>query len=288
MRLLRNEIGGQAVIEGVMMRNKDKLAVAVRDPKGNIVVKKERFVPLTKRNKLFGLFFVRGVFNLIDMLIIGIKTLNYSANISVGEKEEKLKWWHLALSLVGAIGFALFLFKFLPLLITQKTSGFIQLNRASFNILDGVIKMLFFVVYIYLISMFKDVKRVFQYHGAEHKAVYCYEAKEKLNVKNCKKYSTKHPRCGTSFVFLVFVISVFVYSLLPKDITFFVNLGYRILLLPVIAGISYEVLKLAGKYKDKLLFRVIDAPGIWLQRITTKEPDDSQLEVAIKALESVS
>lgn len=279
-------IGGQAVIEGVMMRNKAKLAIAVR--KGSkIIIKEEKIKSLADKITLFKLPFFRGILALFETLVIGIKALNYSADLFVGKKE-KLSGWAIALTLFAALVFALVLFKLLPLAIAQLLSGtfYTAEDNIIFNLVEGFFKALIFVLYIVLIGFMKDVKRLFQYHGAEHKTVNCYEAKKKLTVENIKKYSTLHPRCGTSFLIFVILVSIVVYSLLPY-MGFWLKLFYRILLLPIIAGVAYEIIKLSGKYNKNRFLKLLIKPGLWVQKITTKEPDARMIEVAVKALKAV-
>jgi uncharacterized protein YqhQ len=280
-----SKIGGQAVIEGVMMRSSKKMAIAIRNPKGRIVVKVEKLNLLSDRMKKW--IFLRGIVGLVEMLSHGIKTLNYSADIATGEKnkkKDKTNWLILTLILIFSIGLGLLIFKFLPLLIAQLIN---PKSNIVFNLIDGGVKMLIFVAYAYAISFMKDVRRVFEYHGAEHKAVSCYEAKKRLTVENARKFPTMHPRCGTSFIMIVLVISVLVYVLIPKTVPFMYKLVYRIFLLPIIAGISYEVLKLSAKYESNFFFHLFDKPGLWVQYITTREPDNKQLEVALVALKKV-
>lgn len=276
-------VGGQAVVEGVMMRSTKKIAVAVRNPEGRIVVKVEKLNLLSE--KLKKLILIRGIINLVEMLAHGVKALNYSAEVATGEEiEKKTNWFFFLIILTFSIGLGLLIFKFLPLLVAQlinPESNFI------FNLIDGGVKLFVFVVYVYSISFMKDIQRIFSYHGAEHKAVNCYEAKEKLTVKNARKYSTLNSRCGTSFIMIVIIISIFTYIFIPKFVPFAYKLLYRIILLPLIAGISYEVLKISAKYEKNFFFHLFDKPGIWIQHITTREPDDKQLEVALTALKKV-
>ncbi len=276
--MVRHYIGGQALIEGVMMKNKDRIAVAVREPNGKIKVKKERL-----RFKETKIPFLRGVFNLFIILYIGIKSLNYSSNVIQGE-DDKVSFWEIFFSFIFAIVFAILLFKFLPLLLTSFIDNKFGVNNIIFNIIDGLIKVGLFVLYVYLISLMKDVYRVFQYHGAEHKTVACYESGKKLVVKEVQKFRTEHKRCGTSFIFLVLLVSIIVYSFIPKDLGFDLKLILRIALLPVVASLAYEALRLAARYN---FFEFLSYPGLWIQKITTKEPDDKQVEVAIKALKGV-
>lgn len=276
-------IGGQAVIEGVLMKNSDKIAVAVRKPDRKITVKEDKFNPITKKIRFLGWPFFRGSVILFEMLVFGMKALIYSANESAGEEDEKLSDAELfitvAISLILAIG----LFFLLPVFLASKIS---DLEGVLFSLIDGIIRVSFVVLYMLAISFLRDVRRLFEYHGAEHKAVNCYENKEKLTVNNVKKYTTVNPRCGTSFVFYVLIVSILVFSLIPGD-DMLVKFGSRIVLLPVIAGISYELLKINNRYRNNLLFRILIAPGLLLQRITTKEPNEKQIEVAIRALKKV-
>ncbi len=279
-------IGGQAVIEGVMMMNGSRQAIAVRDPKGKIVVKKNRVrMPKSRIAKLPG---VRGVVNLFFMMIIGLKALNYSADVSLGEEEESFSSFQVGLLMMFSILFALALFKFLPLLITKyfvSKISFLSVNNFIPNILDGVLKIGIFIFYIWLITFSGETRRVFEYHGAEHKVIRCKEAGQALTVNNVRGFSCFHPRCGTAFVFGVFMISIFVFSLIPfNSTTLWENFALRLMLLPVVMGISYEALRLSGKNEGSVFFRGITAPGLWMQRLTTREPTDKQLEVSIAAL----
>lgn len=277
-------IGGMAVIEGVMIKSENYYSCAVRKEDKKISVKTEKIETFFSKNKLFKKPFLRGIGQLLDMTILGIKTLSYSANESVGEKsDEKLSYWEIFFTIAFAFGFAVLLFILLPLWL----SGFIvKSNGFLFNLMDGVLRLGIFLVYLLIISQLKDVKRVFQYHGAEHKAVHCYEHKIPLNVKNVKNFSTLHPRCGTSFVMIVLFISIIVFSLIVTQL-FFLKILSRILLLPVIAGISYELLRFEAKHEKSKILKPLIYPGLLFQKITTKEPDDKQIEVAIKAVNEV-
>ncbi len=281
-------IGGQAVMEGVMMKSKHHLATAVRKANGKISIRHRKERSFAERTKLDKVPFVRGVIVLFETMIIGLRELNWSANEALGEEEEKLTGWEIALTLIFSIVLALALFKLLPLflatVITNKAAG----GNWMLNILDGVIKFAIFILYIVLISFMKDVKRLFQYHGAEHKAVNCYEAGKKLTPRNAKKFTKKQARCGTTFVVYVFVLSIFLYLLIPFGSGFWMKYLLRILLLPVIAGIVYEWIRIAGRCYSKSRFvRFISAPGMAVQALTTREPDLKQLEVGIAALEKV-
>lgn len=304
-------VGGQAVIEGVMMRNKDSIAIAVRKPDNSISVKNDK-IRVFPKWKWLRWPFIRGMISLIEMMIIGIKALNHSANESLDEPEEKkdkdkekkesniekkskekkqeLSPLQVILTMGIAFAMAIFIFKFMPLLATQGIQTFVpylKQNGFVFNLIEGLIKTLFFVAYIWGIGLMPDVKRIFQYHGAEHKSVHCYEADEELTVNNVRKYPPEHARCGTSFIIFVLFISILVYTFIPNYLNFWLKFLYRILLLPVIAGISYEILKLNSKFSDNKLLLFIDKPGLWIQKLTTKEPDEKQIEVAIKALKAV-
>jgi len=277
-----DKAGGQAVIEGVMMRSANKMAIAVRNPEGKIVVKTKKLNLLSQKFKKF--FFVRGIINLVEMFSYGFKALNYSAEVAMGEEQEESNWLAITAMLVFSVIVGLAIFKFFPLLIAQWINPD---SNILFNIIDGVVKLIIFITYVYAISFMKDIKRVFEYHGAEHKSINCYEAKEELTVENVKKYPTLNPRCGTSFIMIVIIISVLTYIFIPKSVPFMYKLLYRILLLPVIAGISYEVLKISAKYEKNFFFHIFDKPGIWIQHITTREPDDKQIDVALAALKKV-
>jgi uncharacterized protein YqhQ len=290
-------VGGQAVIEGVMMRSPNYLTVSVRKNHGGIKGKDEAYRAFCQRVKFFGLPVVRGVANLFEMMIVGVRILNYSAQEQLDEPEVKSKKdgmiekailaGSFAFSIVFALGLSLFLFKFLPLWITELLSkNFDVFNRYYFlyNLVDGILKTVFFIMYIGLMGLLPSLKRVFEYHGAEHKSIYTYENGLDLTVENAKKQSRFHPRCGTSFILVVFLISILVYTVLPRQEDFMANFGLRVLFLPLIAGISYEFLKWSAKTKDNFLVRLMITPGLWFQRLTTREPDDFQLEVALDAL----
>ncbi|MBU1321121.1 MAG: DUF1385 domain-containing protein [Nanoarchaeota archaeon] len=292
-------VGGQAVIEGVLMRTGDDYAIAVRKANGKIIVKKQKHASLTKKNKFFGWPFVRGIIVLYETLVLGYKALTFSANESLEEEKPKKKTskkkdkkpeigsFELIFTLVLSIIFALALFKFLPLGIATLLKNKIGGSNILFNVIDGVVKFIVFIAYILIISLLKDVKRVFQYHGAEHKTVYCYENNKKLTVANVKKFSKAHPRCGTTFIMVVLFLSILFYLLIPFNMNFWLKLMVRILFLPIIAGISYEFIKITGKYHHTPIGRILSAPGLLVQGLTTKEPDDKQIEVAIKSLSAV-
>ncbi|MGC8924775.1 MAG: DUF1385 domain-containing protein [Calditerrivibrio sp.] len=275
-------IGGQAVIEGVMMRAPSKFVIAVRRPDNKIVVQKKDIK--IDANKFFKKPFIRGLIGLYDALILGIQALNFSAHHALGEGEEKLSFKEIFFTLLFGFGLGIGLFLFLPLLLTDLLKLIFPLIERSFlvyNLVDGIIRVIFFILYIYIISFFKDVKRVFQYHGAEHKSIFTFESGKELTVENARQMSRFHPRCGTSFLLIVMIVSIFVFTLIPKDSHFLIKFLSRIVFVPVIAGISYEILKLSAKFQNNILVKILIAPGLWLQKLTTKEPDDSQLEVAL-------
>ncbi len=290
-------VGGQAVIEGVMMRSNEFVTVAVRKEDGTIRVKDDSFLSLSKKIRILGLPLIRGIINLGEMMMIGMKTLNYSANQMIEEpgqeEEEKTRKQKIgegilfAFSFVIAISLSLFLFKFLPLWITEWVSSIYEPFRNSvlYNVLDGILKTSFFLLYIFLLSFMPSIKRVFEYHGAEHKSIFAYENGGGLNVENARKQSRFHPRCGTSFIFIVFMISILVYTVLPRNPDFTMNFINRMLLLPVIAAVSYEFLKWSAKKQGNPIMKMLISPGLAFQRLTTKEPSDDQLEVALHALQ---
>ncbi|MBD3367497.1 MAG: DUF1385 domain-containing protein [Candidatus Eisenbacteria bacterium] len=311
--------GGQAVIEGVMMRGPTKVATAVRLPSGGIAVHAEPFVSFSRKNRLLRLPVVRGGLTLIESLQLGLKSLNYSAGVAMEAAEDEARegdvaetgetagagaddhqrgaandpepgQWKTTAALTGTMVFALALgvlfFFYIPLVLTD----FIMVRTGLegsvlFNLIDGVIRVAFFLAYIWSISLWKEMRRVFEYHGAEHKTIFMEEAGDELTPENAKKYVTKHPRCGTSFLLIVMVVSILVFMLTGRPQTIVHRLA-RLLLIPVIAGISYEIMKLSAKRAGTWWARLLSAPGVWLQNITTKEPSDDQVEVAIAALEA--
>ncbi len=272
-------VGGQAVMEGVMMRTPNYIAIAVRKDDGSIKVKTEKIHSLSKKIPLFKLPFFRGILALGETLSIGFKALMYSAKESSEEEEMTNK--DMFLSVGFAIFLALFLFVGLPLYLTSLLTN----EGFMFNLIDGAIRLTIFLVYILAISFIPDVKSLFQYHGAEHMAVHAYENGKKLTVEEVRKFRTMHPRCGTSFLLIVMMVSILVFSVITAETLTF-KLIERIILIPVIAGISYEILKIGGKFRNNLLLSPIILPGLGLQYITTKKPNEGQIEVAIASLES--
>jgi len=276
--------GGQAVIEGVMMKSPLKYAIAVRKPDKEIILKIGKLKSLSNKIKFLKLPIFRGIVNLIESLTLGLKALTYSAEQATGE-EDKINKVEMFFTILFAFILFILIFIALPTGIARYLDKYLS-NLMVYNLFEGIIRIGIFLFYLYFISKIKDIKRVFEYHGAEHKVMYAYEAGEELSVNNVKKYSTLHPRCGTSFIFIVLVISILVFSLLGKQ-TLLLRIAYRIAIIPLIAGVSYEILKLSAKHIDKSLVKWAVMPGLWFQRLTTKEPDDSQIEVAIEALQGV-
>jgi uncharacterized protein YqhQ len=284
-------LGGQAVIEGVMMRAPGAYAVAVRRREGDVVTVREAVARLADRHPLLRAPVIRGCVALFQSLALGIRALNYSAEQALdrspgGERASSGGSWAVVGSLLLAFSFALTLFFYLPLLLTDLLARFLPAlgHGPAYNLVDGALRILLFVVYILGMSLSGDMRRVFQYHGAEHKVVYAYEAGEELTVENARRHSTLHPRCGTSFLLFVMVISVLVFSLVPPATPFAGKLAARLVLLPLIAGASFEVLRLSARKRGRPFFSVLVAPGLWMQHLTTLEPSDEQLSVAIEAL----
>ncbi len=304
-------VGGQAVIEGVMMRSPNSISIAVRKLDGQVTVKKRHYRTLTQRYKWLNVPILRGVINLFEMMIIGTEAINYSANESITEETATdtgitdvnstakaqnpsrfariLEITMFIFSFIFAIALSIALFKFIPLWITtylESKSAYIQSNYIVFNLIDGAIKMTIFLSYIFILSLIPNFRRIFEYHGAEHKSIFNYESGKELSVENAKTQSRFHPRCGTSFILIVFLVSILVYTLIPKQDEFLLNFGVRVLFLPLIAGISYEYLKLSAKHANKAIVKALIAPGLWFQRLTTKEPDEKQLAVGLKSLQT--
>jgi len=287
------------------MRSPNTIVISVRKSDKTIKVQEKFYRTLTQRFKLLNIPFVRGIINLFEMMVVGSKAINFSANEYVEEDEPKTKKrknpspTHKSLaakigetvmfliSLALAITLSIFLFKFLPLWITtalESHSQTIKENWILFNFIDGIIKTIFFVLYIYILSLIPSFRRIFEYHGAEHKSIFAYEKGIALTPKNAQKQSRFHPRCGTSFILIVFVTSILVYTFVPRQPGFTENLTVRLAFLPLIAGISYEYLKISARFAHQKWTCALVAPGLWLQRITTKEPTLDQLEVALNSL----
>lgn len=291
-------IGGQAVLEGVMMKNRDKYAVAVRKPNGEIDVEVEEYKGVCGDKKFAKLPFIRGVFAFIDSLILGMKVTTYSASFYEEEDEKPSKTEEKLEKLLGnkaddimmtftvilSVIIAVALFMLLPLFLSDLLGKYIR-NASVIAIIEGLIRILIFIAYIAGISLMKDIKRLYMYHGAEHKCINCIEKGRPLTVKDVKRSSRQHKRCGTSFLLFVVLVSVVVFFFIRVD-NMALKLILRIALVPVIAGISYEIIRLAGR-SDNILVRIISAPGLWMQKLTTKEPDEDMIEVAIASVEAV-
>jgi uncharacterized protein YqhQ len=284
-------VGGQAVLEGVMMRSPHAWGIAVRKPSGEVVRHSEPLERPSDNHKWMSWPVVRGVVTLGQAMSLGFKALRYSANAAleetpVNEKGDtiQISGWMIAVNALFSVAFFIFMYKYLPLVAATglKNAFPIFSNQIMFNLVDGVIRIAMFLTFIWGVSLWADIRRVYQYHGAEHKTVFAFESHDPLQADAVQKYSTFHPRCGTSFLMTVMLISIFVYMLVPVT-TFWARFGIRIALLPVIAGLSYEIIRFAAKHRGSL-FAMMTAPGLWLQRITTKEPSNDQVECAIEAL----
>lgn len=297
-------IGGQALIEGVMMRSPHYVTAAVRKKDGTIKTRELAYSSLATRSNFFKTPILRGVVNLIEMMFLGMKMLNFSAEefAQDGEEEKEKgekkslpkkdsKWFDAAtmvFSFIISFAIAIFMFKFIPLYTTEwlrSNFPFIADNYVIFNLIEGLIRIAIFILYIFVLSLFKSFHRIFEYHGAEHMAVHAYEKGAALTPENVKKEHPEHPRCGTSFLVAVFIVSIIVYSLVPRNPEFLLNLTQRILVIPLIAGIGYEVLKWSAKHREHPLMKLVVFPGLLTQKITTQQPDEKQIEVAITALQ---
>lgn len=290
-----SNIGGQAVLEGIMMKNGAKYAVAVRKPNGEIEIQKDEYKSIIKWEKLTKIPFVRGIFNFIDSLVLGMKTLTYSASFfeedtdvllteEEAEKQKKKEDLIMAVTMVISVVLAMTLFMVLPYFVSNLFKGIIT-SRFLRTVLEALVRILLFVGYVLAVSQMKDIQRTFMYHGAEHKCINCIEHGMELNVENVRKSSKQHKRCGTSFLFFVMFVSIIVCFFITVE-SQILRVILRIALLPVIAGISYELIKLAGSSSNPIV-ELLSKPGLALQHLTTKEPEDDMIEVAIKAVEEV-
>lgn len=277
-------VGGQAVIEGVMMRGKTHVAVAVRQPDGEISVDVRPVNSISDRYPILKKPFLRGVVSLVESLVMGMKALAYSAQVS-GDEDEKLDSKEMAMTIAVSAGLAILLFIVIPTWSMRFLTGITQ-DHMALNLAEGVLRMAIFLAYIAAISSMNDIQRVFQYHGAEHKTIYTYEAGLPLKVENVRPFSTLHPRCGTNFLMIVMLISMFIFTFLGWP-SLLERIASRIILMPVIAGVSYELIRYAGAHTDNPLVRIAITPGLLLQKLTTRQPDDSQIEVAIASLKAV-
>ncbi|MDY6787499.1 MAG: DUF1385 domain-containing protein [candidate division WOR-3 bacterium] len=287
--------GGQAIIEGVMMLVNGGWAIAVRKESGDIEVRSKPYTRWAQRNKIISLPFIRGIVSFLEMLNLGMDSLNLSADIYYDEENKKKGFKDLLMTIVSfiaAIGIAVGLFLFIPIKLGNWLN--LQSNQIYFNLFLGVLRMVFFILYILVISLWKDIKRIFMYHGAEHKAVYAFENGVDLNIENVRKYSTKHPRCGTSFIFIVLIIAIIFYSVIDTIVFNQLNITNNalnrlinhLIFLPVIAAIAFEILTLAGKYFKNKIVKILLLPGLLFQFITTKEPTNEMLEVSIASLKA--
>ena len=286
-------VGGQAVMEGVMMRAPHSYCVAVRKPDGEIVTEEAPLARMSEKHKIFKYPVIRGVGTLWQAMTLGLRALRFSTNVllqdpdqaAAKEPPKEIPAWAMAANLVFTLGMFIFMYKFVPLLLVTKLQKLYPplAGRVPFNVADGLIRMAIFLGFLYAISLWKDIRRVFEYHGAEHKVVFNFESGQPVTVPNAQRFTTYHPRCGTSFLFVVLILAIPIYTLIPFD-GFLARLLSRIALLPLIAGLSYEVIRFAAKRRGSLL-ATLAAPGLWLQRITTKPPADDQTAVAIRALE---
>jgi len=286
----RLRVGGQAVIEGVMIRSPRSMAIAVRRPNGEIVMKREGLSFFSEQTFFFKLPLVRGVIALISALILGIQALNYSANQALPEEKKALDSRAMGFTLAAALCFGIFLFFLLPLYLTKWLRFAIPMVSESgllFNLVDGTIRLLIFLVYLWGISFFKEIRRVFQYHGAEHKSIFAFEAGEALIIDRVKGFSYLHPRCGTSFLLIVMGVSILVFALIPHHLPFGYKVASRVVFIPLIAGLSYELIRFADEKRESRGVQCFIKPGLWLQRLTAREPSEAQIEVALYALKGV-
>jgi len=278
------QIGGQAVIEGVMMRSRNFWSLAVRRPDKTISTRIFNNRSITAKNRFLGFPFVRGVVNLVDSMALGFRALSYSVNEAT-EEDIQFSRKEMTIAIAIAVIFAVGVFFVLPTLIGRSFSSYFP-NTILYNLMEGLVRIALFLGYILLVSQLKDIKRIFQYHGAEHKTIQAYESGEDINLDNVRKHTTVHVRCGTSFLLIVMVVAILVFSFLGRP-SLPLRILYRVLLIPVVAGISYELIKLAGKFSKYRIVNILFYPGLLLQKITTREPDDSQLEVAISSFNRV-
>jgi uncharacterized protein YqhQ len=285
-------VGGQAVLEGVMMRSPHAWAIACRKPSGEVSTHSEPLERLSEKHKWMGWPVMRGVITLGHAMSLGFRALKFSANVALDEipanekgKKLEISGWVAAVNVIFSVGFFIFMYKFLPLVAATELKRVNPVfgQQIVFNLVDGVIRIALFLFFIWAVSLWRDIHRVYEYHGAEHKTVYAFENGDPLKTSAVQKYTTYHPRCGTSFLMTVMLISILVYTVIPVT-TFWARFAVRIALLPVIAGLSYEIIRFAAKHRGSL-FALMTAPGLWLQRITTQPPTDDQAECAIVALE---
>jgi uncharacterized protein YqhQ len=279
--------GGQALIEGVMMRSRRYMVLCVRKPNDNeILTNIENLHPITDKHRILGLPLLRGIVTLVETFYLGMKGLLFSANAALdeGERENGTTFGYKELAVVGAAALGIVaLFFAVPFIL----AGLLNLTGVLFNVVEALIRLTMFVLYLALIASWGEFRRVLQYHGAEHKAINAYEAGVPLEIANVKKFPRMHPRCGTSFIFIVIIISIVLFSIMPTA-DYAVRFAYRILLIPVIASVSYELLRLSGKHQNSAIMKILTAPGLAFQLLTTKEPSDDMLEVSVKAVQEVA
>jgi len=275
--------GGQAVIEGVMIRSKKHMVICVRQPNGEILTKTEEINSLSEKYRVLKIPFLRGILALFETMYLGIKGLYFSANVSLAEEGEKLETKEMVVAFILAMALSIFLFSISPFFLAT----LFKFKGVVFTVVEGIIRIAIFLLYLVIMTFIGEFKRVFQYHGAEHVAINTHEAGVELNVANAKKYSRLHPRCGTSFLFIVLLISILLFSLMPSQ-DFATRLSYRIMLIPVIASISYETLKISDRYKKSIIMKVLTTPGLGIQYLTTKKPDEDMIAVALKAVQEVN
>ena len=279
----RSSYGGQAVLEGVMIRGKDHFSVSVRNPSGQIITRTKP-VPNLLSSKLKQIPLVRGVITLAETLVLGMDALNYSSSIASGTEPEDTSRLSIISMLVISLTIAITLFFILPLLASKPFEGIFG-NDITSNISEGIIRLIIFLLYISLIGLMQDIKRVYMYHGAEHMTVHAQENNEPLCIQNIRKYPTAHPRCGTAFLLTVMVVAIVIFTLIPRE-PMWLLYGSRVVLIPVIASISYEFIRLTGRYQRIPIFRALSIPNLMLQSLTTKQPDDGQIEIAVAAMEA--
>jgi len=285
----RIRVGGQAVIEGVMMRSPNSMAIAVRRPNGEIAVKREGLNFFSEKKFFSKLILVRGMINLLSALVLVVKALNFSANQSL-EEEKEVSSWTMGLTFTFALCFGISLFFLLPLFLTKWLRFAIPMISTSgilFNLVDGIIRLVIFLVYLWAISFFKEIRRIFQYHGAEHKSIFAFECGEVLIPERVKRFGYLHPRCGTSFLLIVMVVSILVFALIPHHLPFGYKVASRVVFIPLIAGLAYEIIRFADRKRENKGMQYFIKPGLWLQRLTAREPSEDQIEVALRALHEV-
>jgi uncharacterized protein YqhQ len=284
----RLRVGGQAVIEGVMMRSPNSMAIAVRRPNGEIVVKREK-LDFFSEKKFSKLPLVRGVINLLSALVLGMKALNFSANQTL-EEDKEISSWTMGFTFTFALCFGIFLFFLIPLFLTKWLRFVLPMVSTSgiiFNLVDGIIRLMIFLAYLWAISSFKEIRRIFEYHGAEHKSIFAFESGEALTAVRVKGFSYLHPRCGTSFLLIVMVVSIVVFALIPHQVPFGYKVASRVVFIPLIAGLAYEIIRFADQKRERKSMQYLIKPGLWLQRMTAREPSEDQIEVALRALDEV-